>query len=496
MTTQAAGPINPFGTAATAATTSQATSATPITPAATVGGSAGDYSATQGTTTPTTPTTPVATSNVMSPESLGTTSTAAVVPTYTPPSTNPISQNNSAASQLDQLQAADQQAAQDGPVTTQVSGLTQALTKLLPQDEGKAQALQDAENSAGVNTLTSNLNDINSQIVAEQANQNQSDTDLVANQRNLEGVDQLLPFAQEGQAKLAGDAAILRALSTAKIGVLNARATALQGNISLAMTQAQQAVDAKYAPVEDQIKTYQAQIDALSPLMSSEQQKQAEARTNANTIALQKINNQADTEKSNLAIALQSGANTPYVNNNGQFFNTATGVAYNTPQDFFKAAGVTSFEDAYQKGLITDYTPAKAADYNTVQQMAAKYPDAGIKSTDTPEVATQKLQRSAIYRKETYIAPSGGDTTAAVHDAVQQSIANLQQGFVQANQVGGNGTVNSAAYRAARNTFVSNFAGYLQNPGSTFDDAMSGLVDQSSKTYLNDYGIGDTKGSQ
>ena len=42
---------------------------------------------------------------------------------------------------------------------------------------------------------------------------NQSDTDLIAKMRAEETRDTLLPFAQSSQQKLAGDAAIMRALS-------------------------------------------------------------------------------------------------------------------------------------------------------------------------------------------------------------------------------------------------------------------------------------------
>lgn len=486
-------PTPSVGTPVSAPTTSQANSATPITAIPSVGQSTNPTGA-SGDTNPTATVTPTPANSGSTPivaSSLGTITTPVTVPTYTAPTPTPAVDPNSAAAGLQALADKANADSQDGPVTTQVNTISQQLAALLPQDEGKSQALAEADTAAGVDTLTSQLNDINNQITAEQANQNQSDTQLVANSRNLENTDTLLPFVQEGQAKLAGDAAILRGLSTAKIGVLNARATALQGNITLAQAQAQKAVDAKYAPIEDQINTYQAQINALTPQMNEEQQQQAEARTQANNLALQKIQTQADQEKANLAIALQSGASTKFVNNNGTFFNTATGEQYATPADFFKAAGVTSFEDAYQKGLITDYTPQMADDYNTVQQLASKYPDAGISATDSPEQAVAKLDNSAIYRKETYIAPSSADTSGQLADSVNQSLSNIKQGFATQKQIGSNGTVNSTAYRGARNTFVNQYSGYIANPGQEFDDAFSSLIDQNGTNYKKDYGIGD-----
>lgn len=56
----------------------------------------------------------------------------------------------------------------------------------------------------------------------------------------------------------------------------------------------------------------------------------------------------------NTATAQAAGVSTQFANQNGTFFNAKTGQAYPTPQDFFKAAGVSSFADAYAKGLVTD----------------------------------------------------------------------------------------------------------------------------------------------
>jgi len=79
----------------------------------------------------------------------------------------------------------------------------------------------------------------------------------------------------------------------------------------------------------------------------------------------------AEVEKSQLNAknAAAAGITTRFTNMGGEFFNTKTGQAYPTPQDFFAAAGVKDFNEAYQKGLVTDLAAAtggKASDNQVV----------------------------------------------------------------------------------------------------------------------------------
>ena len=79
----------------------------------------------------------------------------------------------------------------------------------------------------------------------------------------------------------------------------------------------------------------------------------------------------AEVEKSQLNAknAAAAGITTRFTNMGGEFFNTKTGQAYPTPQDFFAAAGVKDFNEAYQKGLVTDLAAAtggKASDNQVI----------------------------------------------------------------------------------------------------------------------------------
>ncbi len=61
-----------------------------------------------------------------------------------------------------------------------------------------------------------------------------------------------------------------------------------------------------------------------------------------------------------------------------------------------------------------------------VQNLMTKYPDAGINSSDTPSEAAAKLKNSAIYHKETYIAPPAGSGSGDTVSSLAQQLVNGQ----------------------------------------------------------------------
>lgn len=186
------------------------------------------------------------------------------------------------------------------------SDLTNSLVSAIGGLTGEQQALGQAQQDAGVGDLKRGLQSINSQILTKQAELAQSDIQLIANMRNEEVRNTLLPFAQSAKAKLAGDAAILRALKTSEIGVLTAQALAKQGEIKLAIESAQQAVDTKYAPYKEQIAIYEAQLKALEPTLNAQEKKQASELLRKNQLADREIDNLRDTQKNFINEALRA----------------------------------------------------------------------------------------------------------------------------------------------------------------------------------------------
>lgn len=231
------------------------------------------------------------------------------VPTGNPQTTPPITQNvaDTFLSTLDLN--ANEKAAQ----TSQESLVAKMLANIQNQQGESAYKSQLLQNS-GLNTLKQDLQKYNSQILQKQAELNQSDIQLVNNMRNEERRDTLAPFAQMGQAKLAGDAAILRGLKTAEIGVLNALAIGKQGDIQLAKETIQEAVDAKYAPYKEQNALYKAQLEAIQPFLDKAEKKQAAAQTFKLNQAMKEIDKISDFQKTALSNAISNNAPQSIIN--------------------------------------------------------------------------------------------------------------------------------------------------------------------------------------
>lgn len=321
-----------------------------------------------------------------------------VVPTVNSP-------NTSGAIVAGAQQTVDQVAASLTPAPTaldnQQQGLLNDISTLTGQDAGKDQALLDEDNANGATADQAALTSANNELNTKIASYNQLEANVGS------GIGGLQASAAYN-AQLAG----LKTAAAADVGVTQAKITAAQGNLTLALNQAQAAVNARYSTIEDNIKTKQAQLDALAPKLNAQQQTQALAQQKVLADQAQKVADEKAAATSNVQLALTAGVNTKYVNNNGQFFDATTGQPFSDPADFFAAAGVTSFEDAYQKGLITDITPAKLQDAQFALQAQAKYSDVKITPQMTHDEVVKAIQGSKIYQKDTYIAPTTASLTA------------------------------------------------------------------------------------
>lgn len=163
-------------------------------------------------------------------------------------------------------------------------------------------------NESGIGNQRKELLDLTNQIRTKQAEIQQDDITLISKMRSEENRDTLLPFAQNAQAKLAGDAAIIRALKTSEIGVLNALAIGKQGDIQLAKDTINEAVDAKFAPYKEQNALYEAQLKAIQPFLDKAEKKQALAQQTKLNLAMKEIDKVADFQKQILSNAISSNA--------------------------------------------------------------------------------------------------------------------------------------------------------------------------------------------
>lgn len=244
-----------------------------------------------GLLTPTTPlaTTPPPTTNVNANSLIQTNPISLPNTPVTTVPTVPISAADRILNQINLNEQTNAQKAQENIIGKKLEALA-GLT-------GESAALVAEQEKAGVNRLKTELQNINTQILTKQAEIQQDDISLISKMRAEERRDTLLPFAQIGQAKIQGDAAIYRALKQSEIGVLNATAIAKQGDIQLAKETAQEAVDIKYAPYKEQIKQYDAVLEAIAPLLSRDEKIQATKQQIRGQVAMKEIDREAANEK-------------------------------------------------------------------------------------------------------------------------------------------------------------------------------------------------------
>jgi hypothetical protein len=185
------------------------------------------------------------------------------------------------------------------PAEQQQQALLNQIAGLTSDGSGKDQALLDAQNASGATQDQADLTTLNNQLLTKTASYNQM-------QANLGGNNSV-----ETSAVLAAQNAGLTKARAADIGITTAQIQAKQGDLTLAMNTAQQAVDAKYSTIEDNIKTSQAQLAAIQPMLSEDEKTQALAQQQvlqdqANAVAAQK---ETETQINNVALqAAQAGA--------------------------------------------------------------------------------------------------------------------------------------------------------------------------------------------
>jgi hypothetical protein len=143
------------------------------------------------------------------------------------------------------------------------SGIIARLKELLPNAGGKAQALADEEVKNKVPELRTQLSQINSDILTKSAEY----------QKLLNDTEKASTLKGSYSAK----ASEIKRTSAAEIGLLQARALGLQGQVSTAMDIAARAVDLKYEGIEDEINLKLKQLEIIQPLLNADEKKQSQA---------------------------------------------------------------------------------------------------------------------------------------------------------------------------------------------------------------------------
>jgi len=266
--------------------------------------------------------------------------------------------------------------------------ITEDVTKLNESLGGKTAFQQEQESKYGVDTAQRTITDLNARLIGL---------------KNQEAAIPLLlerDPASQGVSQTILDRNISSALRDNAIQALTVSSlmAAASGQLSNAQSLADKAVAAKYGPIEESIRIKTANLNLIlnSPEYSVEDKKRAQKQldeqtkkqeelekqkteaNNVNTIALEAAANGADAvtlnkiqsaktaieatkvaaeflqKKTNIQTAATAGIKTQFVNRGGEFFDAKTGEVMKDPAQFFQKAGVSSFAEAYAKGLVTD----------------------------------------------------------------------------------------------------------------------------------------------
>lgn len=195
------------------------------------------------------------------------------------------------------------------PVSDAASNISSTMLQLIPQLQGQTQELNAQKKALGVDTMRTNLQNLNNQILQKQAELSQQDVALAQGLQNVE--DQTIPmeFITGQQMSMEKRANLAKAVKVSQINMLNASALAAQGNIALASDLAQEAVDAKFAPVKEMYTTLQAQLQAIQPLLNAEEKKVAAQQSMMADVQKQLLTIKADQQKNIASLLMQSQAN-------------------------------------------------------------------------------------------------------------------------------------------------------------------------------------------
>lgn len=302
----------------------------------------------------------------------------------------------------------------------QYDKLTADISSLLPGLGGRGEEQVKAEQDAGLPQLKTKLADLNAQIlskVAEAVKSNASYEQLIADAEagaGRQGMSTATLLSQQGAIRRQQLAEANN--KSADLMLLSAVAQGLQGNISAMQGNIDRAIDLKYADRESELDLKMKQLGLLEGKLNKEEEITKLALERRYAEEREAIAEEKAKAKERISLSFSANVQTPFANRNGEFFRVSDGQGAKDPDEFFKMAGVKSFEEAYRRGLVTDLTPSRVADVEFTQQLRAKYPDAGITISDSPTTARQKLQNSRIYQEEIYRAPEDTSRSTTVID--------------------------------------------------------------------------------
>lgn len=248
------------------------------------------------------------------------------------------------------------------PQTTEADRQNQSIldqiSQLTGQSVGKDQALAQAQQTAGAPELLKQQSELAGQIAMGNASYAQLQAKEQADIAKAEATSRSAFDYVGSTGAIQRQYLAEKATKSAEIGMLAARQQAVAGNLQTALTIAQNAVNAKYGPIEDDLKVKQAQLQALQPTLNKQEKIQALALERQYQDQQQQIADKKDREKqinSIMVQAAQSGADQKTLDNIQQATTVSEAVSiagYSLGAEFRQKVAQQEFENKIQKAQL------------------------------------------------------------------------------------------------------------------------------------------------
>ena len=308
-------------------------------------------------------------------------------------------------------------------LSKQIQSLLRETTAALPGLEGRGAEQGLAEQRTGVPKYSQELAGLNAQILQGLAEQKATEARYEKMKQQEEGRAGVTMRSVIGeQSQIYKMQLAERNAKSADLGLLQARALGLQGQLEAAQKAADRAVELKFADRQSIIDTKLKQLELYYPEFDKEQKRYADALANKLKDEQTKIDEQKAIIKANITMGINNNVATQFYNYGGEIRQTSTGKAYSTEAEFIKDTGM-NVAQATAKGIITDIGQT-----GQVQDMAKQYPDAGILPTDSLQVATAKLKNSRIYQDKVREPVGSGISTSVIEVGGKKILINSKTG--------------------------------------------------------------------
>jgi hypothetical protein len=375
---------------------------------------------------------------------------------------------------------------------TQYDTLSKSLNDLLGQSVNKSADQLSAEQASGIPELKTQLSGLNADILRGTAEYDQLKKEYEALSVDNRGKAITMGSIRGNEAQI--NYARQSALNTkaSEVGLLQARALGVQGNLQAAQQNVDRAIDLKYQTIEQSIKVRLQQIDLIKDQLDTEQTRRAQALELYLRDQQQQIDETKASEKQlqNIAItAASAGAPQTLIN---QALATKDPVqASSLLNQYLRATGETS--GTTSNGYFIKPTAAQldGAQFYKYPSSSQVYTSNGTtidlatykQLTNQTNVPDDQVNFSGIKTIDQSSSSPSLSPSPTTKYTVQSAYDEILSTWTENQYIQGNGKISSTDYKQAKSLWIQK--GFT---ASKFDELFAPLIDTSGDSWKADYG--------